>query len=65
MVGTSALVYPAADLPQLTKQSGGKVYEFNTEATPLSLLATQSFLGPCEETLPAWWAGFRQAYMTV
>jgi len=65
VVGTSALVYPAAELPLLTRQRGGKVYEFNTEATPLSSLATQSFLGLCEETLPAWWAGFRQSYLNA
>ncbi len=65
VAGTSALVYPAAELPHYTRQHGGKVYEFNTEATPLTSLATESLFGPCEETLPAWWAGFRSTYLNA
>lgn len=61
VVGTSALVYPAAQLPFDTLQRGGKVYEFNTERTPLSSHATAVFLGPSEQTLPAWWAEFRRS----
>ncbi|MCO6450176.1 MAG: NAD-dependent deacylase [Caldilineales bacterium] len=55
VVGTSAVVYPAAQLPLLTLQNLGSVLEFNTMRTPLSEAAT-TFLGPCEETLPRWWA---------
>lgn len=60
VVGTSALVYPAADLPFQTLRQGGAVYEFNTERTPLSDSAAALWLGPCEITLPQWWADFRQ-----
>lgn len=63
VIGTSALVYPAAELPYLTKQAGRQVFEFNTERTPLSALADAVFLGPSEETLPAWWADYRHRLM--
>lgn len=59
VVGTSALVYPAADLPFQTLRRGGAIYEFNTERTPLSPHAAAVFLGPSEQTLPAWWVEFR------
>ncbi len=55
VVGTSAVVYPAAQLPLNTLDNGGKLYEFNMERTPLSDQATATFLGPSEETLPRWW----------
>lgn len=60
VVGTSALVHPAACLPFQTIQRGGVVYEFNTERTPLSDSAAEIRLGPSEVTLPAWWAEFRR-----
>ncbi|RME82816.1 MAG: NAD-dependent deacylase [Caldilineae bacterium] len=62
VIGTSALVYPAAQLPFYTLQHRGRVYEFNTEPTPLSGHVTESILGPCEETLPAWWCDFQNEY---
>ena len=36
VVGTSAVVYPAAGIPPLAKQSGAKVVEINMEPTPLT-----------------------------
>ncbi len=36
VVGTSAQVFPAAELPQLVRQRGGLLYEFNMEQTRLS-----------------------------
>ncbi len=59
VVGTSAVVYPAAQLPINTLDNGGKLYEFNMERTPLSRIATATFLGPSEDTLPRWWDEFR------
>ena len=59
VIGTSAVVYPAARLPIYTWQNGGEVYEFNMERTPLSRIATATFLGPSEDTLPRWWDEFR------
>ncbi|MFN3599406.1 MAG: SIR2 family NAD-dependent protein deacylase, partial [Aquificaceae bacterium] len=38
-VGTSGLVYPAAYLPFLAKESGAKVIEINPQETPISSIA--------------------------
>jgi NAD-dependent protein deacetylase/lipoamidase len=53
VVGTSALVYPAASLPMLAKQAGARVVEVNKEETPLSRLADLTLLGPSATLLPA------------
>ncbi len=46
VIGTSANVYPAADMPALTKRSGGRVIEINLEPTPLSTsVADQTIFG--------------------
>lgn len=52
VAGTSALVYPAAGLPELTLQAGGTVVEVNLDATPLTARATVSLHGPSGELLP-------------
>ncbi len=36
VIGTSAVVYPVADLPWVTKQNGGRIIEINLEPSPLS-----------------------------
>ncbi len=36
VIGTSAVVYPVADLPLLTKRNGGRIIEINLEPSPLS-----------------------------
>ena len=36
VIGTSAQVFPAAELPLLVKQQGGLIFEFNLEHTRLS-----------------------------
>jgi NAD-dependent deacetylase len=53
VVGTSALVYPAASLPLVAKQAGGFVVEINKEETPLTPLADVTLLGSASELLPA------------
>ncbi|KAJ1300456.1 hypothetical protein OPQ81_005271 [Rhizoctonia solani] len=53
VVGTSALVYPAAGYVKTVKNNGGKVAVFNIEASPQDEDADFVFLGPCEGTLPA------------
>jgi NAD-dependent deacetylase len=40
VVGTSAVVYPAAGIPTSAKQSGAKVVEINMEPTPLTGLVS-------------------------
>ncbi|HHB91008.1 MAG TPA: NAD-dependent deacylase [Anaerolineae bacterium] len=59
VVGTSAVVYPAAMLPHYTRERGGRIIEFNMARTPLSPYADETILGPSEETLPAWWEAFQ------
>jgi NAD-dependent deacetylase len=39
VVGTSALVYPAAYIPYIAKEKGGKIVEINPDITPLSDIA--------------------------
>ncbi len=39
VIGTSALVYPAAQLPYVAKEYGAKVVEINPESTPVSSVA--------------------------
>ncbi len=36
VVGTSAVVYPAADMPRVAKEAGAQVIEVNPEPTPLT-----------------------------
>ena len=52
MIGTSASVYPAAGLIQVTKAMGGKVLVINTHASGASALADMELIGPCGEWLP-------------
>jgi len=52
VIGTSALVEPAAGLIPLAKRSGAKVIEINTEDTPFSGLADFALRGPAGEVLP-------------
>ena len=51
VVGTSAVVYPAAELPMTAKRNGGKIVEINTEETPLSEFADVSIQGSASEVL--------------
>ena len=53
VVGTSAVVYPAAGLIELAHRSGAKVIEVNTERTAMSAIADCSIPGPAGEILPA------------
>jgi NAD-dependent protein deacetylase/lipoamidase len=52
VVGTSAVVYPAASLIPLAKSARAKVIEINPEATPYSGIADCSLRGPAGEYLP-------------
>jgi len=51
-IGTSNLVYPAADLWRRAKDSGAIVIEINRDSTALTPLADYSFLGKAGEVLP-------------
>ncbi len=52
VVGTSAVVHPAASLPPAAKRHGATVVEVNIEETPLSDLADFRFAAPAGEFLP-------------
>jgi len=52
VVGTSALVYPAAGLPEIAKAAGAYVVEVNPERTPLSNLCDEVITGKAGEVLP-------------
>lgn len=53
VVGTSALVHPAASVPDVTLNGGGCVVELNLEPTPVSSYATVSVLGEAGTLVPA------------
>ena len=52
VVGTSALVYPAAGLPEIAKSAGAYVCEVNPERTALSDLCDEVLAGKAGEVLP-------------
>jgi NAD-dependent deacetylase len=52
VVGTSAVVYPAAGLPELAVAKGIPVIEINPERTPLSDAATISLRESATAALP-------------
>ena len=55
VVGTSALVHPAASLPLLGKQNGARVVEINPDPTPISRLADLVIRGKAAEVFGAQW----------
>jgi NAD-dependent deacetylase len=50
-IGTSAVVYPAAQLPLVAKQAGATLVEVNPESTPLTPIFDQVMRGPATEML--------------
>ena len=52
VVGTSAVVYPAAGLVEIAARAGSKVIEVNPEASALAHLADVELRGPAGEVLP-------------
>jgi NAD-dependent deacetylase len=53
IVGTSAVVYPAAGLISTARHGKAKVIEFNKQRTDASHLADVNVFGPSGQTLPA------------
>ncbi|MFW9856291.1 MAG: NAD-dependent deacylase [Candidatus Thorarchaeota archaeon] len=53
VAGTSGVVYPVANFPYIARQENPniEIFEFNMERTPISGIATQTILGPVDETL--------------
>ncbi len=52
VVGTSALVHPAASLPLRTRARGGVILEVNPEETPLTRAAVVSIRGSAADVVP-------------
>jgi NAD-dependent deacetylase len=52
VIGTSGIVYPAAQLVPIAKEAGAKVVEINLEATALSSQVDATLLGPSGQILP-------------
>jgi NAD-dependent deacetylase len=52
-VGTSGVVFPAAEIPQVTARMGGTVIQVNPEPTPLDAVARVNLHGTAAEVLPA------------
>lgn len=52
VVGTSAIVYPAAGLVHAAKQAGSFIVEINIEPTEISSVCDQSFFGEAGKILP-------------
>lgn len=53
VVGTSAVVHPAAAVPEVTRRNGGRVLELNLEPTPVTSYAHLSILGEAGNLVPA------------
>lgn len=63
VVGTSALVQPAASLPVMAKSKGAYLIEVNLERTLLSRYADEIVLGPAAEELPRLWSRLGEALL--
>lgn len=51
VVGTSAMVHPVADLPNMAQRNRARVIEVNKEKTPISTYADLSFIGNASDIL--------------
>lgn len=60
-VGTSSLVWPAAELPELAARGGATVVQINPGETPLDGWADFNLRGKAGEVLPTLLAGMRKA----
>ena len=52
VIGTSAVVYPAAGIPLATLPGGGRIIEVNPQATDLTRAADVALRGAAGEILP-------------
>jgi len=55
VVGTSAVVEPAASLPLVALRNQARLIEINPAETPLSRHAHELIRAPAAEALPDWW----------
>ncbi|MCS7286571.1 MAG: NAD-dependent deacylase [Anaerolineae bacterium] len=59
VIGTSAVVQPAASIPLVAFRRGAAIVEINPQETPLSPYATETVRGKAGETLPLLWEKWR------
>lgn len=59
VIGTSALVHPAASLPVLALQQGARVVEINPQPTPLSAVVDEAIRAPAADAVPGWWRAWQ------
>ena len=52
VIGTSAIIYPAASIPRLAKENGAYLVEINIEPTEISHFVDYSLIGKSGEILP-------------
>lgn len=62
VVGTSALVQPAASLPMVAQRNGAVLVEINPEQTPLTPFADIHLHGSAGEHLPQWWRSVQSGH---
>ena len=60
LIGTSAVVYPAAEFPVIAYRRGAKLIEVNPQETPLSELCTAVLRAPSGQSLPRLLARVRE-----
>jgi NAD-dependent deacetylase len=53
IIGTSGVVYPAAEIPRIAARGGAAVIQINPEPTPLDLICTVNLRGTAAQVLPA------------
>ena len=61
VVGTAAVVHPAAALPLIALENGAYLVEVNPETTGLSALAHERWAEPAGRALPNLWAAWQQS----
>ena len=59
VIGTSALVNPAASLPLIALERGAYLVEINPQPTPLSDAVDEVIRRPAADALPAWWRAWQ------
>jgi NAD-dependent deacetylase len=60
VIGTSAVVQPAASLPLAARRNGAALVEINPEPTPLTHLADLSLQQPAAQALPELWQTWQE-----
>ncbi len=53
LIGTSAVVYPAAEFPVIVHRQGGRLIEINPQETPLTEISDAVVRAPSGEALPS------------